>query len=94
MKCPSCKQDLLMTERQGIEIDYCGACSGVWLDRGELEKFIQFATQCVTVKPFDADDNIDERRPAYRANSVPNFKSKIARVIQARYGNDHPFCRM
>jgi uncharacterized protein len=39
MKCPVCKtSDLLMTERQGIEIDYCGTCRGVWLDRGELDK--------------------------------------------------------
>jgi uncharacterized protein len=39
MKCPVCKTpDLLMSERQGIEIDYCAACRGVWLDRGELDK--------------------------------------------------------
>jgi len=81
-----------MTERQGIEIDYCGDCSGVWLDRGELDKLIQFATQCVTIKPIDADDDIDERRPAYGANSIPNFKSKIARIIQARYGNGVRCC--
>ena len=37
MKCPVCKTpDLLMSDRQGIEIDYCGTCRGVWLDRGEL----------------------------------------------------------
>lgn len=42
MKCPSCKEvDLLMSERQGIEIDYCPQCRGVWLDRGELDKFVQ-----------------------------------------------------
>jgi uncharacterized protein len=42
MKCPSCNDvDLLMSERQGIEIDYCPKCRGVWLDRGELDKFIQ-----------------------------------------------------
>jgi len=83
-----------MTERQGIEIDYCGTCRGVWLDRWELDKFIQMAAQRVTVKPSDVDDNINERRPAHGANSIPNFKSKVTRVIQARYGNDHPFCRM
>lgn len=42
MNCPSCKDAVLhMTERQGIEIDYCPKCRGVWLDRGELDKFIQ-----------------------------------------------------
>ena len=42
MKCPTCSEvDLLISERQGIEIDYCPKCRGVWLDRGELDKFIQ-----------------------------------------------------
>lgn len=41
MKCPVCTTtDLLMTERRSIEIDYCPACRGVWLDRGELDKLI------------------------------------------------------
>lgn len=42
MKCPVCNnRDLLMTERQGVEIDYCPQCRGVWLDRGELDKIIE-----------------------------------------------------
>ncbi len=42
MKCPVCPNtDLLMTERSGIEIDYCPHCRGVWLDRGELDKIIE-----------------------------------------------------
>ncbi len=41
MKCPSCNVALVMSERQGIEIDYCPECRGVWLDRGELDKIIQ-----------------------------------------------------
>ncbi|MCU0714884.1 MAG: zf-TFIIB domain-containing protein [Pirellula sp.] len=41
MKCPSCSDSqLLIAERKGIEIDYCPNCRGVWLDRGELDKFI------------------------------------------------------
>ena len=41
MKCPVCKDiDLIMSERQGVEIDYCPSCRGVWLDRGELDKII------------------------------------------------------
>ena len=41
MKCPVCVEpDLLMTDRQGIEVDYCPKCRGVWLDRGELDKLI------------------------------------------------------
>lgn len=41
MECPVCKVTLLMSEKQGIEIDYCPTCRGVWLDRGELEKIIE-----------------------------------------------------
>ena len=41
MKCPVCREaELVMSERQGIEIDYCSTCRGVWLDRGELDKII------------------------------------------------------
>lgn len=41
MKCPNCNVDLVMTERQGVEIDYCPKCRGIWLDRGELDKIIE-----------------------------------------------------
>ncbi len=42
MKCPICvSENLVMTDRQGIEIDYCPQCRGVWLDRGELDKIIE-----------------------------------------------------
>ncbi|NIJ43509.1 hypothetical protein FHS78_003824 [Parvibaculum indicum] len=41
MLCPHCKIDLVMSDRQGIEIDYCPRCRGVWLDRGELDKIIE-----------------------------------------------------
>lgn len=44
MKCPVDGTELLMTERQGVEIDYCPKCRGVWLDRGELDKIIEKAT--------------------------------------------------
>lgn len=41
MKCPTCKDvNLTISDRQGIEIDYCPECRGVWLDRGELDKII------------------------------------------------------
>jgi Zn-finger nucleic acid-binding protein len=45
MKCPECNIDLMMTERQGVEIDYCTRCRGVWLDRGELDKIIERSQQ-------------------------------------------------
>ena len=41
MNCPNCNVNLVMTDRSGIEIDYCPSCRGVWLDRGELDKIIE-----------------------------------------------------
>jgi len=41
MQCPQDQTVLQMTDRQGIEIDYCPTCRGVWLDRGELDKIIE-----------------------------------------------------
>jgi Zn-finger nucleic acid-binding protein len=42
MKCPVCiTAELKMTDRQGVEIDYCPDCRGIWLDRGELDKIIE-----------------------------------------------------
>jgi hypothetical protein len=41
MNCPNCNVTLVISDRQGIEIDYCPQCRGVWLDRGELDKIIE-----------------------------------------------------
>ena len=41
MNCPVCRVPLSMSDRQGIEIDYCPQCRGVWLDRGELDKIVE-----------------------------------------------------
>jgi Zn-finger nucleic acid-binding protein len=51
MKCPVDDATLVMTERNGVEIDYCPQCRGVWLDRGELDKIIDRAA---TVLPAPA----------------------------------------
>ncbi len=45
MPCPVCKVPLVMSDRQGVEIDYCPQCRGVWLDRGELDKIIERSAQ-------------------------------------------------
>ena len=48
MLCPTCDNvNLAMTDRQGIEIDYCPKCRGIWLDRGELDRLIERAEQAV-----------------------------------------------
>ncbi len=51
MKCPVDGTDLAMTDRQGVEIDYCPKCRGVWLDRGELDKIIERASDVAIQQP-------------------------------------------
>lgn len=54
MQCPVDGSLLEMSERQGIEIDYCPQCRGVWLDRGELDKLIERANQQLDVRSHTA----------------------------------------
>lgn len=63
MKCPIDGTDLTMSERQGIEIDYCPKCRGVWLDRGELDKLIERSEPQASPAPAHADPYRDNRRP-------------------------------
>ena len=41
MRCPNCETTLAMSERLGVEIDYCPECRGVWLDRGEIDRLLE-----------------------------------------------------
>lgn len=64
MKCPICKDaNLVMTERQSIEIDYCPECRGVWLDRGELDKLVERAERQTSDRPPRGDTPERERAP-------------------------------
>ena len=67
MKCPSCTDTALaMSERHGVEIDYCPQCRGVWLDRGELDKLIERAAT-LDAAPANAG------RAPVRTNAQPQF---------------------
>ena len=66
MKCPACPETtLLMSDRQGVEIDYCPACRGVWLDRGELDKLIQLASKQEAVPLHAVPSAPQPVRPAF-----------------------------
>jgi len=62
MNCPLDGTTLLMSERSGIEIDYCPQCRGVWLDRGELDKILDREQQAATAPAYDDRDDRDDRR--------------------------------
>ncbi len=67
MKCPIDGTQLVMTDRSGVEIDYCPQCRGVWLDRGELDKIIERGNPAPTPREVshlrDDDRNGDHGRP-------------------------------
>jgi uncharacterized protein len=67
--CPSCMVELTIAERQGVEIDYCPQCRGVWLERGELDKIIDRSQ----ASPQRRDRDDDER---YRYGGAPRHRRK------------------
>lgn len=82
MLCPIDQTTLQITERQGIEIDYCPKCRGVWLDRGELDKLIErSAEQSYAASQRDA---APERRYDDRATAA----SGLDRMKDAFRGRD------
>lgn len=78
MKCPTDNATLVMSERNGIEIDYCPECRGVWLDRGELDKIIE-----------RAGSTQQQPAPAYQAPAAPapQYQAPAPRYVEPGYGN-------
>ena len=66
MPCPVCKVPLVMSDRQGVEIDYCPHCRGVWLDRGELDKIIERTAVNTSRSNSRDDDDDDDDAPSQR----------------------------
>ncbi|HEX2036654.1 MAG TPA: zf-TFIIB domain-containing protein [Chloroflexota bacterium] len=66
MLCPVDQTELRIVERQGVEIDYCPKCRGVWLDRGELDKVIDRTAETLGRAPGAAEPRYEERGPRYR----------------------------
>ncbi|HEX5365695.1 MAG TPA: zf-TFIIB domain-containing protein [Acidimicrobiales bacterium] len=68
MRCPVCDVALSISSREGVEIDFCPQCRGVWLDRGELDKVIERAAQSLAPaapaggRPRGDDWRDDDRR--------------------------------
>ena len=86
MKCPACSNELKMSERQGVEIDYCPGCRGVWLDRGELDKIIERSAAVYDESSRRGerrdrhdgfDDSDDGRRYGYKGHKRKSFLGDI-----------------
>ena len=82
MKCPTCKDILLtMSERQGIEIDFCPQCRGVWLDRGELDKIIEKSESSQQIAAVPVQQNVQpyepQRHDHYKYKRKKSFLEEI-----------------
>ena len=70
MPCPVCQVPLVMSDRQGVEIDYCPQCRGVWLDRGELDKIIE-RSAADTAPALSAPQAPPPPQPGYAPQAHP-----------------------
>jgi Zn-finger nucleic acid-binding protein len=78
VKCPVDGVTLQMSERQGVEIDYCPDCRGVWLDRGELDKIL--------ARSDDDDDGRDDNRAGDRDRGRDREREREHRPDSGHYG--------
>ena len=92
MKCPIDSNDLVMTERQGIEVDYCPKCRGIWLDRGELDKIIERSGAVASPPSFlppqpQTDPQPRNRQPDY--DSGERNKPRYSEQHEQHYQETH-----
>lgn len=82
MDCPVCRSvKLVISERQGIEIDFCPECRGVWLDRGELDKIIEkslTSSQPINIRDTNYKKNYDDHyNNEYKKKKRDSFLSDL-----------------
>jgi Zn-finger nucleic acid-binding protein len=82
MQCPVDGATLVMTERSGVEIDYCPTCRGVWLDRGELDKIIdRMAPPVALTEPARPEPAREPAREAYREPPRDALREVAGRLL-------------
>jgi uncharacterized protein len=90
--CPVCRADLLMSDRQGIEIDYCPQCRGIWLDRGELDKIIERSAELaepdVIAPPEPRRESRSDERDRDYDNTRDRHGDKYDDRHRGRYRDD------
>lgn len=82
MNCPSCQIPLAMSDRQGVEVDYCPQCRGVWLDRGELDKIIERSSREWSEPSHQPGHSAPPAQPRYQQQDSHRYRSHDD-------GNDH-----
>jgi uncharacterized protein len=75
MNCPNCNVTLVMSDKQGIEIDYCPKCRGIWLDRGELDKIIERSSTTPGKPSFNPHNDMNESHD-YKQHGYDKHRKK------------------
>jgi uncharacterized protein len=88
MDCPLDGTKLVMSERQGVEIDYCPECRGIWLDRGELDKILERAEPDDRRDERPRDDDRDDRRRLESSGHRPKKKKSFISEIFGEFGGE------
>ena len=102
MRCPIDQSELVMSERQGIEIDYCPTCRGVWLDRGELDKLVERAAAYEagargrdddgrSRAPYDERRRYDDDDDDYRhgSSTTDRMLGEVKQMVERRGQSSH-----
>lgn len=76
MKCPVDDENLVMSDRSGVEIDYCPKCRGVWLDRGELDKIVERSASAAP-QDFDREYQVNKYSDGEHRRRRPKRKSSL-----------------
>lgn len=88
MNCPVDGAVLEMSERQGVEIDYCPTCRGVWLDRGELDKVIERSESWSEAPAAPRRDDRDDRQHRDDDRSRKPYKKKRTSFLSELFEGD------
>lgn len=82
MKCPNCNVTLVMSDKNGVEIDYCPECRGIWLDKGELDKIMERAGE-----HYSNRDNYERDRKEYHYDDSDYYKKHPHKKKKSFLGN-------
>ncbi|KIC10968.1 hypothetical protein RA19_09580 [Leisingera sp. ANG-M1] len=87
MQCPIDGTQLVMSDRAGVEIDYCPKCRGVWLDRGELDKIIERSAQPAQAAP-QPQQRYEERSREYDRHDERKYDKKYYKKKKKNFLED------
>ena len=91
MNCPACKNPMVILELNQVEIDFCSACKGIWLDRGELDLIFSSSEKKEIAKLFSVKNNLDEikRRCPVCKKKMDKVEFENTGIIIDRCSEDH-----